>query len=91
MRCQSKHFHSLKSPRQRFALEQCSATFFHPRHTLICQRHMTAHHKMSPHEKRYEIYMVMNMFLHINTCPIRMQAYENKIFRMLNKTIDDER
>lgn len=24
---------------------------FHPRHTLICHRHMTAHHKMSPHKK----------------------------------------
>lgn len=25
-------------------------TVFHPRHTLICQGHMTAHHKISPHE-----------------------------------------
>jgi hypothetical protein len=35
----------------RFFLDQCSAAFFHPWHTLICQRHMKEHHKMSPHEK----------------------------------------
>jgi hypothetical protein len=49
---------------------------------------MTAHHKMSPHEK--ELYMAINMYLHTNTCPIRMQAYENKTLHMLDKTVDDE-
>jgi hypothetical protein len=34
--------------------------------------------------------MDINMYLHINPCPIRVQAYENKILHMLNKTIDDE-
>jgi hypothetical protein len=38
----------------RATLCQCSANFFHPRHTLIYQRHMTAHHKILPHEKGYE-------------------------------------
>jgi hypothetical protein len=41
---------------------------------------MTAHHKMSPHEKEgTKIYMAINMYLHINPCPVRMEAYENKI------------
>jgi hypothetical protein len=36
------------------ALDKCSANFLHPRHTLICQRHMTAHHTILPTEKGYE-------------------------------------
>jgi hypothetical protein len=36
-------------------------------------------------------YMAINMHLHINTCPIRMQTYENKTLHMLIKTNDDER
>jgi hypothetical protein len=32
-------------------LYQCSSTFFHPRHTLICHRHMMAHQIISPYEK----------------------------------------
>jgi hypothetical protein len=31
--------------------EQCSATFSHPWHTIICQRYMTAHHKILCDEK----------------------------------------
>jgi hypothetical protein len=38
-----------------------------------------AHHKISPQEKRgAKLYMAINMYLHIKTCHIRMQAYENK-------------
>jgi hypothetical protein len=37
-----------------------------------------------------KLYMAIHMYLHINPCPIRMQAYENKTKCMLNKTIDDE-
>jgi hypothetical protein len=37
--------------RYHLRLHQCSARFLHPLHTLICQRHMTAHHKIFPHEK----------------------------------------
>lgn len=29
-------------------------TFFHLKHTLICQRHKSACHKIFPHEKRYK-------------------------------------
>jgi hypothetical protein len=36
-----------------------------------------------------KLYMVINIYLHINPGPIRMQTYENKTF-MLDKTIDDE-
>jgi hypothetical protein len=46
---------------------------------------------MSPHEKGgSKVHRVINMYLHIKTCPIRMQAYENKTLYMLDKTIDDE-
>jgi hypothetical protein len=38
-----------------------------------------------------KLYMAINMYLYIKTCSIRMQAYENKILHMLDKTIDDER
>jgi hypothetical protein len=38
-----------------------------------------------------KLYMAINMYLNINTCPIRMQAYENKTLHMLDKTVDDER
>jgi hypothetical protein len=35
---------------------------FYPRHTLICQRHVTAHHRISPHEMGgTKLYMVINM------------------------------
>jgi hypothetical protein len=37
-----------------------------------------------------EAYRAINMYLHIITCPVRMQAYENKTLRMLDKTISDE-
>jgi hypothetical protein len=30
---------------------QCSASFFHPLLTPICQTHMMAHHKISPHDE----------------------------------------
>jgi hypothetical protein len=33
----------------------------------------------------------INKYLHINTCPVRMQEYENKTLYMLDKTMDDER
>jgi hypothetical protein len=36
-----------------------------------------------------KLYMAINMYVHIATCPIRMQAYEHKILHMLNKTIDN--
>jgi hypothetical protein len=38
-----------------------------------------------------KLYVAINMYLRINTCPIRMQAYENKTLHMLDKNIDDER
>jgi hypothetical protein len=37
-----------------------------------------------------KIYMAINMYLHINPCPTRVQAYENKTLHMLDKTNDDE-
>jgi hypothetical protein len=38
-----------------------------------------------------KLYMAINMYQHKNTCPIGMQAYENKTLHMLDKTTDDER
>jgi hypothetical protein len=37
-----------------------------------------------------KLYMTINMYLHIDPCPIRMQAYRNKTYHMLDKTIDGE-
>jgi hypothetical protein len=52
--------------------------------------HMTANHKISPYEKKdTKIYMAINLYPHVNTCPISVQAYENKTQHMLNKTTDD--
>jgi hypothetical protein len=45
---------------------------------------MTAHHKISPHKKGdKKLYMAINMYLHINTCPIRMPAHENKTLTLV--------
>jgi hypothetical protein len=36
--------------------------YIHSRHTLTCQRHITAHHKIPPHEEGVRNYkMVINM------------------------------
>jgi hypothetical protein len=37
-----------------------------------------------------KLHTAIIMYLHINPCPIRMQAHENKTQHMLNKTIGDE-
>jgi hypothetical protein len=37
-----------------------------------------------------KLYMTINMYLHINIRPIRIQAYENKTLHMLERTTDDE-
>jgi hypothetical protein len=36
-----------------------------------------------------KISMAIHMYLNINTCPLRMQAYENKTLHTLDKTTDD--
>jgi hypothetical protein len=52
---------------------------------------MTAHHQILPHEKGVwnYIYMAINTYLHINPCPIWMQAHENKTLHTLDRTIND--
>jgi hypothetical protein len=72
------------------SLDQCSATVFHPRHTIIFQRHDGTPQNFASRNGDTKSYMTMNVNLHINTCPTRVQAYENKILHMLDKTIDDE-
>lgn len=37
-----------------------------------------------------ELYMVINMYLYINTCPICVQAHENETCDTLYKNIYDE-
>jgi hypothetical protein len=72
-------------------LGQCSATFlFHPWHTLICQTHDGTPHNVASRKGGTKLYMAINMYLHINICPVRIQAYENKKLHMFNKTIDAE-
>jgi hypothetical protein len=44
-------------------LIQCSATYFQLRDTQICQRYMTVHHRISPHEKPN-----MKPYIAINVC-----------------------
>lgn len=38
-----------------------------------------------------KLYTTINVYLHINPCPIKTEAYENEIYYTLNKSIDDER
>jgi hypothetical protein len=52
--------------------------FFHPRHTIICQRHVTLYHKISPHEKGVQTIHGHKYVSTKNPCPVRIQAYENK-------------
>jgi hypothetical protein len=47
-------------------------------------------HNVASRKGGTKLYMAINMYLHINTSPIRTQAYENKTLHMLNKTIDYE-
>jgi hypothetical protein len=37
-----------------------------------------------------KLYMAIDMYLHINPCPLSMQAYENKTLHTLDKINDDE-
>jgi hypothetical protein len=45
------------------SVDRCSANFFQTRHTLICQRHMPAHQKVSPHEKGVRNYTWPHIFI----------------------------
>jgi hypothetical protein len=62
------------------SLKQCSATFFSP----AADPNLSKTHDGTPLNFRLTksgyktIYMTINMYLHTNSCPIRMQAYENK-------------
>jgi hypothetical protein len=59
---------------------------------MICQTHDGTPQNVTSQNGSTKPYMAINMYyLHIHTCPIRMQAYENKKLHMLDKTIDDER
>jgi hypothetical protein len=71
-------------------LDQCSATFFQLRHTLICQTHTSTLQNFSSQKGGTKLYMAINMYLHIKPYPTRMQPYENKTQHILNETIDDE-
>jgi hypothetical protein len=61
-------------------------TFIHPRHTLICQTHDGTPQNIASRKGGTKLYEAINMYL-----SIRILAYENKTWRMLNKTMDDER
>jgi hypothetical protein len=69
---------------------QCSAIIFHPRNTVIYQTHNGIPQNFTSRKRAIELFMAINMYLHINSCPIKRQAHENKTLHMLDKTIDEE-
>jgi hypothetical protein len=72
-------------------LVQCSATFFlNAAHPDLSKTHDGMLQNVASRKGGTKLYMTINTYLHINTCRIRMQAYENKTLQMLDKTIDDE-
>jgi hypothetical protein len=59
-------------------LEQYSRNFLHPQHTIICQTRDGTPQNVGPQNEGSKLYMAINMYLHINTCPVSVQAYANK-------------
>jgi hypothetical protein len=57
----------------------------------LSKTHEGTPQNVAPRKWGTKLYMAINMYLHINSYPISVQAYENKTFHMLDKTIDDER
>jgi hypothetical protein len=74
----------------RKSLHQCAADSLHLWHTPVCRRHMKAPQNFGSRKGGIKLYMTINMYLHINPCPLRMQAYENKPQYVWNKTVDGE-
>jgi hypothetical protein len=71
-------------------LQQCSANFFPPvAHPNLSSIHYSTPQNFASQKGGTKLYMAINMYLHINPCPIRMQAYENKTLYVLKETIDD--
>jgi hypothetical protein len=61
------------------ALTQCSATFFHPQHTLIYQTHDGTPQNFASRKGGTKLYMAINIYLYTNPCPISVQAYKKNI------------
>jgi hypothetical protein len=64
--------------------------FFQLQHTLICPTHDDTPQNVASRNEGMKPYMAINMYLHFNTYPIIMQAYENKTLHMMDKTVDDK-
>jgi hypothetical protein len=59
-------------------------------HPNLSKTHDGTPQNVASRKRGTKLYMAINMYLQINPCPVRMQAYENKTLHMLDKTIDDE-
>jgi hypothetical protein len=75
-----------------YPLIQCFTNFLHftrstPQFVKNTRRHTT---KFCLMKRGYKTIMAINMCLHINPCPMSVQAYENKKITHVGKTIDDE-
>jgi hypothetical protein len=75
-----------------FSFRPVSRNLFPPTaHPDLSKTHDGTPQNVASRKGGTKLYMAINMYLHINPCPIRMQAYENKTLHMLDKTIDYER
>jgi hypothetical protein len=57
-------------------------------HPNLSETHGGTPQNVASRKVDMKLYVAINMYLHINPCPIKIQEYKPK--HMLNKTIDDE-
>jgi hypothetical protein len=60
-------------------------------HPDLSKAHDGTPQNVASRKEGTEVYMAINMYLHINICPKRMHTYEKKRLHVLDKTVDDER
>jgi hypothetical protein len=59
-------------------IKQCSATFLSAAHPTLSNVHDGTLQTFTSRKGVTKLYISINMYLHVNPCPIRMQVYENK-------------
>jgi hypothetical protein len=59
-------------------LEQSSTNFSPAAHPNLSKAHDGTPQNFTSRKGGTKLHMAVNMFVHINPCPIRMQTYENK-------------
>lgn len=59
-------------------------------HPNLSKTHDAALQNVTLQKRGMKLCTATYMYLHVNACPTRMKAYENKILHMSDKTINDE-